>query len=155
MKHVPILLAAALLAVCADAAAASTPTTAQLEARAWQLTRATDAKGRRIGALFVRGRAPYTLRFGHGYMSELNLCNNVSSQYRLQGNQLILENGIQTVAGCMRGDIVVQQERAGTLMSSWSPAPTLELDEHGALVLRNAQGDTAVFEPAPLPTNGR
>ncbi|MDT3486399.1 META domain-containing protein [Stenotrophomonas maltophilia] len=151
MKHVPILIAAALLAVCADASAASTPTTAQLEARTWQLTRATDAGGRRISALFVRGREPYTLRFGHGYMSELNLCNNVSSQYRLQGNQLILENGIQTVAGCMRGDIVVQQERAGKLMGSRSAAPTLELDDRGALVLRNAQGDTTVFEPAPLP----
>lgn len=151
MKHVPTLLAAALLAMCADASAASTPTTDQLEAHLWQLTRATDAKGRRISALFVRGREPYTLRFGHGYMSELNLCNNVSSQYRLQGNQLILENGIQTVAGCMRGDMVVQQERAGKLMSSRSPAPTLELDDRGTLVLRNALGDTAAFEPAPLP----
>ncbi|WP_295554590.1 META domain-containing protein [uncultured Stenotrophomonas sp.] len=155
MKRVPILVAAALLAVCVDASAASTPTTAQLEAHTWQLTRATDAKGRRISALFVRGREPYTLRFGHGYMSELNLCNNVSSQYRLLGNQLILENGIQTVAGCMRGDMVMQQERAGKLMSSRSPAPTLELDDRRTLVLRNAQGDTAVFEPAPLPTNGR
>ncbi len=153
MKHVPILITAALLAVCAEASAASTPSTAQLEAHTWKLTRATDSEGRRIGALFVRGRKPYTLHFQHGYMSEWNLCNNVSSQYRLQGNQLILENGIQTTVGCMRADIVVQQERAGKLMSSRSAAPTLELDDHGALVLRNAQGDTAVFKPAPLPAN--
>ena len=68
----------------------------QLEARLWQLARATDAPGKRIDALFVRGRPPYTLRFQPGDMRELNLCNQASSPYRLQDDRLILENGIQS-----------------------------------------------------------
>ncbi|WP_422347173.1 META domain-containing protein [Stenotrophomonas sp. DR009] len=154
MKHVPILIATALLAACIDGSAASTPTTAQLEAHTWQLTRATDAQGRRIGELFVRDRPPYTLRFQPGYMSESNLCNNVSNEYQLLGNRLILRNGVQTTAQCIDQRMIVKQERAGSLVHGGDPAPTLELDDRGALVLRNAQGDTAVFEPAPLPAEG-
>ncbi|WP_204309885.1 hypothetical protein, partial [Klebsiella michiganensis] len=63
MKHVPVLIIAALLAMSANVAAASTPSTPstdQLEAHLWQLVRATNAQGKRIDALFVRGRAPYT-----------------------------------------------------------------------------------------------
>ncbi len=34
-------------------------------------------------------------------------------------------------------------------------APTLALDDCGALVLRNARGDTAGFEPVALQADGR
>ncbi len=87
-------------------------------------------------------------------MSESNLCNNVSNEYQLLGNRLILRNGVQTTAQCIDQRMIVKQERAGSLVHGGDPAPTLELDDHGALVLRNAQGDTAVFEPAPLPAEG-
>ncbi len=133
-----------------SAHAASTPTTDQLEAHLWQLTRATDAQGKRIDALFVRGRAPYTLRFQPGYMSELNLCNYASSQYHLQGDRLILENGVVTTAGCIPAEVVEQQRRASVLVNG-RPAPTLALDDNGSLILRNTHGDTAIFKPAPLP----
>lgn len=158
MKHVPVLIIAALLAMSANVAAASTPSTPstdQLEAHLWQLVRATNAQGKRIDALFVRGRAPYTLRFQSGFMSELNLCNHVSNEYRLQGNLLILRNSVQTTAQCIDQRMTVQQERAGMLMRGGHAAPTLALDDHGALVLRNARGDTAVFEPAALQADGR
>ncbi|EOW2138486.1 META domain-containing protein [Stenotrophomonas sp. GD03908] len=155
MKHVPVLIIAALLAMSADVAAASTPGTDRLETRLWQLARATDAQGRRIDALFVRGHAPYTLRFQPGYMSELNLCNHVSNEYRLQGNLLILRNGVQTTAQCIDQSMTMQQERAGMLMRGGHSAPTLALDDHGVLVLRNAQGDIAVFEPVALQADGR
>ena len=151
MKHVPILIATALLAACVDASAASTPTTAQLEAHTWQLTRATDAQGRRIGELFVRDRPPYTLRFQSGYMSESNLCNNVSNEYQLLGNRLILRNGVQTTAECIDPKMTTQQKRARMLMHGGGSAPMLELGERGTLTVRNAQGDTAVFEPASPP----
>jgi hypothetical protein len=39
MKHVPVLIIAALLAMSADVAAASTPSTDRLEAHLWQLAR--------------------------------------------------------------------------------------------------------------------
>lgn len=155
MKHVPAPIIAVLLAMSADVAAASTPGSDQLETHLWQLARATDAQGRRIDALFVRGHAPYTLRFQPGYMSELNLCNQVSNAYRLQGNLLILRNGVQTAAQCIDPRMTVQQERAGMLMHGGHSAPTLALDDHGALVLRNAQGDTAVFEPVALQAGAR
>ena len=146
------MLALALLAIGSgsSAHAASTPTTDQLEAHLWQLARATDAQGKRIDALFVRGREPYTLRFQPGYMSELNLCNYASSQYQLQGDRLILENGVVTTAGCIRAEVAEQQRRASTLVNG-RPAPTLALDDNGSLVLRNVHGDTAIFTPAPLP----
>ncbi|WP_164086750.1 META domain-containing protein [Stenotrophomonas maltophilia] len=151
MKHVPVLIIAALLAMSADVAAASTPGIDQLEAHLWQLVRATDAQGRRIDALFVPGHAPYTLRFQSGFMSELNLCNHASSQYQLQGNHLILRNSVQTTAGCIDPKMTTQQKRARMLMHGKGPAPMLELGERGTLKVHNARGDTAVFEPASLP----
>ncbi|WP_323153750.1 META domain-containing protein [Stenotrophomonas maltophilia] len=155
MKHVPVLIIAALLVMSANVAAASTPSTDQLEAHLWQLVRATNAQGKRIDALFVRGRAPYTLRFQSGFMSELNLCNHVSNEYRLQGNLLILRNSVQTTALCVDQRLPTQQKLAGKLMHGEGSAPTLALDDCGALVLRNARGDTAVFEPAALQADGR
>lgn len=148
MKHVPFFVAIALLAVCADASAASTPTTGQLEASLWQLTHATNAQGRRIDALFVRGRPPYTLRFQPGYMSELNLCNHASSKYRLQGNQLILEDGVVTTAACVRAEVAEQERVAGTVVHARAQM-TLALDGRGHLLLRNAEGDALVFAPVP------
>lgn len=145
------VLALPLLAICSiTAQAASTPTTAQLEAHLWQLARATDAQGRRIDAMFVSGRPPYTLRFQPGYMSQLNLCNYASSQYRVQDNRLILENGVITSAACLLVQVTEQERRAGMLVSAQS-APTLALDDNGSLVLHNVQGDMLVFTPAPLP----
>ncbi|WDW04383.1 META domain-containing protein [Stenotrophomonas maltophilia] len=158
MKHVPVLIIAALIVMSANVAAASTPSTPstdQLEAHLWQLVRATNAQGKRIDALFIRGRAPYTLRFQSGFMSELNLCNHVSNEYRLQGNLLILRNGVQTTALCIDQRLPTQQKLAGKLMHGEGSAPTLALDDRGALVLRNARGDTAVFEPAALQADGR
>lgn len=147
------MLALALLAIGAgrNAHAASTPTTEQLEARLWQLARATDAQGKRIDALFVRGRQPYTLRFQPGCMSELNLCNQASSHYHLQDDRLILENGIQTTALCINPKVDAQERRAETLFHGRDTAPTLALDDTGALVVRNAKGEVLVFKPAPLP----
>lgn len=155
MKHVPVLIIAALLAMSADVAAASTPSNDRLEAHLWQLARATDAQGRRIDALFVPGHAPYTLRFGSGFMSELNLCNHASSQYQLQGNHLNLRNGVQTTAECIDPKMTTQQRRARMLMHGGGSAPMLELGERGTLTVRNAQGDTAVFEPASPQADGR
>lgn len=146
MKHVPALIIAALLAMSADVTAASTPTTAQLEAHTWQLARATDAQGRRIDALFVRGRPPYTLRFQPGYMSELNLCNQSSSTYHLQGDRLVLEGGVITTAACMRAEVAEQERVAGTLVNARAEM-TLALDARGRLLLRNAHGDVLVFAP--------
>ncbi|HCT28800.1 MAG TPA: hypothetical protein DIW85_21670 [Stenotrophomonas sp.] len=146
MKHVPALIIAALLAMSTDVAAASTPTTGQLEAHPWQLARATNAQGRRIDALFVRGRPPYTLRFQPGYMSELNLCNESSSTYHLQGDRLILEGGIITTAACLRPEVAEQERVAGSLVNARAEM-TLALDERGRLLLRNAHGDVLVFAP--------
>ncbi|MDN8650463.1 MAG: hypothetical protein BSK19_19850 [Stenotrophomonas maltophilia] len=139
------------IGIGSSARAASTPTTDQLEAHPWQLTRATDAQGKRIDALFVRGRAPYTLRFQPGYMSELNLCNQASSHYHLQDDGLILESGIRTTALCINPKVDAQERRAETLFHGRDTAPTLALDDTGALVVRNAKGEVLVFKPAPLP----
>ena len=146
MKHVPALIIAALLAMSTDVAAASTPTTGQLEAHPWQLARATDAQGRRIDALFVRGRLPYTLRFQPGYMRELNLCNESRSTYHLQGDRLVLAGGIITTAACIRPEVAEQERIAGTLVNARAEM-TLALDERGRLLLRNAHGDVLVFAP--------
>ncbi|WP_439449055.1 META domain-containing protein [Stenotrophomonas sp. ATs4] len=151
------MLALALLAIgigigigSSTAYAASTPTTAQLEAHLWQLARATDAQGKRIDALFVRGRAPYTLRFQGRFMSELNLCNGSSSAYHLQDNQLVLEGGIMTTAACIRDEVAEQERVAGTLVNARAEM-TLALDERGRLLLRNGHGDALMFSPVPLP----
>jgi len=149
MKHVPTLLAAALLAMCADASAASTPTTDQLEAHLWQLVRATDAQGSRIDAMFVRRRPPYTLRFQGRFMNQLNLCNASSSTYHLQGDRLILEGGIITTAACIRAEVAEQERVAGTLVRART-AMTLALDPRGRLLLRTAHGDVLVFAPMPV-----
>ncbi|MFT4411499.1 META domain-containing protein [Stenotrophomonas muris] len=146
MEHVPAFTIVALLAMSTAAAAASTPTTGQLEAHPWQLARATDAQGRRIDALFVRGRPPYTLRFQPGYMSQLNLCNQSSSTYHLQGDRLVLEGGIITTAACIRPEVAEQERVAGTLVNARAEL-TLALDGRGRLLLRNAHGDVLVFAP--------
>lgn len=148
MKHVPALTIVALLAMSTAVAAASTPTTGQLEAHPWQLARATDAQGRRIDALFVRGRPSYTLRFQPGYMSQLNLCNQSSSTYHLQGDRLVLEGGIITTAACIRPEVAEQERVAGTLVNARAEL-TLALDGRGRLLLRNAHGDVLVFAPVP------
>ena len=68
---------------------------------------------------------------------------------------LILRNGVQTTALCIDQRLPTQQKLAGKLMHGEGSAPTLALDDRGALVLRNARGDTAVFEPAALQADGR
>ena len=95
--------------------------------------------------MFVKGRRPISLQFARGYSSVLNLCNAVSARYRLQGDQLILEDGVQTLAGC-RGAVAEQERLASSTITSTA---TLRLVDDGALRMRTANGAVLVFTPEP------
>lgn len=123
------------------------PSQMHLEAHFWHLSTATDAGGKRMEALFVPGRRPIGLQFSHGYFNLLNLCNAVSSRYRLLGNQLIIGDGQQTLIGCMGA--VAEQEALAT--RALAGTATLELTADGTLVVRNASGAELAFTPEPTP----
>lgn len=123
------------------------PSQKHLEAYFWHLSMAADADGKRIEGLFVKGQRPISLRFSHGYFNLLNLCNAVSSRYRLLGNQLIIGDGQQTLIGCMGA--VAEQEALAT--RALAGTATLGLAGDGALILRNASGAKLTFTPEPTP----
>lgn len=146
MKHARILtMLLAGLASPGLVQASEAPSQQHLEAYFWHLSTATDAAGKRIDGLFVADRRPITLQFARGYSSVLNLCNAVSAAYRLQGDQLILEDGVQTLVGC-RGAVAKQETLANRTLAGTA---TLRLADDGALRMRTANGAVLVFTPEP------
>lgn len=124
------------------------PATAEVKAQLvryhWQLEDATDKKGRRIKALFVRPDKPLQLDFSDEWLSIRNSCNYMSSDYTLEGEFLIEGNGgSQTVNACIPRIQALDNEignRIGRKMRyALAPGGT------PALALFNANGDKLVF----------
>ena len=145
-----------LFAVCpasgSDPAVAPTATEAsstddvksQLVRYHWRLQDATDKKGRRIKALFVRPDKPLQLDFSDEWLSIRSSCNYMSSDYTLEGEFLIEGNGgSQTVKACTPKIQALDNEignRIGRKMRyALAPGGT------PALALFNADGDKLVF----------
>ncbi len=147
IARITSLLLGLALALPGPARAGATPDPTRLEASFWHLAKATDGHGRRIHALFLPGRPPLRLHFAQGYMRMSNLCNASSGRYRLQGDQLIIEDGIQTTMGC-REALLDQESRAHAAIASRT---TLTLADDRTLHMRNASGDVLVFTPEPTP----
>jgi len=121
---------------------------AQLARYHWRLQSATDAKGERIDALFVRTDAPVQLDFREGWLSVSNACNRISSPYSVSGDRLILQGLISTLAACadervMALDREISKRLEGPLTYS------LAESEPPQLRLRNRGGDALSFAAEP------
>ena len=159
------LLCAALLAGCpktntdatpAPAAAASDPATPaasagladQLARYHWYLEGATDAKGQRIDALFVRPEQPLQLDFKDGRIGIGNSCNRIGGSFGMTTNGIAVGNLISTQMACadpklmaLDGEIGKRLEGALTLLLAESDPPQLRMT--------NRAGDTLSFRAEP------
>lgn len=72
----------------------------------WYPLEATDARGRRIGALRGARHRGLHVRFDDDGYRLRGVCNTASGSYRVEGNRLVHDDkygAVQTVAGCLRG----------------------------------------------------
>jgi len=78
-----------------------------LRAFDWYPLEATDAQGRRVGALRGARHRGLHVRFDDNDVYRLKgVCNTASGSYRLEGSRMLRDDkygAVQTVAGCLRG----------------------------------------------------
>jgi hypothetical protein len=104
----------------------------------WQLQDATNRKGRRIDALFVRPDKPLQLDFSGDWYSMDNSCNSISGRYVLSGEFMTVFDGVQTLVGCMNSD-EIGKRFAGTMRFALMPA------DAPTLTITNTVGDELFF----------
>lgn len=134
-----LLLLPLALAACAQApeatgpAPSTTPTPAASTSPAsggsklvqyhWQLTNATDSKGNRIDALFVREDKPVQLDFSPDRLNVVNSCNSMGAGYTIRKGQLQISSMVSTMMACREPtlaalDNAISQRLQGTLSIS-------------------------------------
>lgn len=157
------LLIASLLAGCPKAeTAAPTPTTpavaqtspgasglaAQLARYHWYLQGATDAKGQRIDALFVREDKPLQLDFIEGRIGIGNSCNRIGGSFGITTDGISIGPLISTRMACadpklmaLDGEVSRRLEGPLTLLLAESEPPQLRMT--------NRAGDALSFRAEP------
>ena len=91
-------------------AAAITP---QLTTHDWELVAMADTRGRSDTRWRVPGERAPRLHFEDGRVSVKNLCNVLSSSYRLQGRDLVLSQGVSTKRACPNSSLMDLERRMG------------------------------------------
>ena len=116
----------------------------------WRLQDATDARGKRIDALFVQADKPLQLDFADGRIAIANACNRMGGGYSLEGESLTVARMASTMMACadptlmaLDGEIGKRPEGASKLTLTLAPGDT------PTLALANAAGDKLVFAGDP------
>jgi len=113
-----------------------------LTAHAWQLTRAVNAEGLGLKALFVDENRPLTVQFNQGRVRISNTCNPMSGIYTLDSsnNALNISSLVSTMMACpqpiMALDAAIAQRLEGALQISI---------QGNELRIQNQAGDVLVF----------
>lgn len=111
----------------------------------WALQDAVDAKGKRIGALFVQADKPLELQFQRdGKLAVANACNLLSGSYVLSGHVLKSGPMASTLKACADPALTALDHEAGSRLEGdldvrMSPGATTWLE------LTNKAGDVLTF----------
>lgn len=133
-------------APAADAPAAS-DAAAVLGMYHWRLAEATDARGQRIEALFVRPELPLQLDFVKGRLGVSNSCNRMGAGYTLQDDRLTVDDMVATQMGCA-GALGALDGEAGRRLQGTLKAG-IAAGTSPTLTLSTASGDALVFAGEP------
>lgn len=144
----PASATAAAPAPASTAMPAASDANAELGRYHWRLREATDAKGQRIDALFVRADKPLQLDFADGRIGVSNACNRMGGGYALAGAALTVARMASTMMACsdpklmaLDGEIGKRLEGALQFALASGDPPTL--------TLATAASDTLVFAGEP------
>lgn len=110
----------------------------------WRLQDATNRKGRRIKALFVRPDKPLQLDFDDDWYAVDNSCNYISGHYVLNGQFMIALDGMQTLMECMEPGMAKLDGAIGTRFAARMRF-TLVSGAEPTLTINNAAGDKLSF----------
>ena len=140
------------------AATAATPASAAMPAASdanaelgryhWRLQDATDAKGKRIDALFVRADQPLQLDFANGRIAVANACNRMGGGYMLDGESLTVASLASTMMACADPKLMALDGEIGKRLQGASKLSLLAGDTP-TLTLATASGDKLVFAGEP------
>ena len=141
-----------------SAATAATPASAAMPAANdanaelgryhWRLQDATDAKGKRIDALFVRADQPLQLDFADGRIAVANACNRMGGGYTLDGESLTVASLASTMMACADPKLMALDGEIGKRLQGASKLSLLAGDTP-TLTLATASGDKLVFAGEP------
>ncbi|HVJ39705.1 MAG TPA: META and DUF4377 domain-containing protein [Stenotrophomonas sp.] len=137
-------------AAAAPTAAAAEDPRARLRRFHWRLSDANDGGGQKLAALFTDGE-PVQLDFGPNSVSIDHLCNRMSGDYRLRGDQLEFGALASTRMACPDPARTAQEQAATTVFSGGfelafegdAAAPVLVLKRANGTTLRFAGEETA------------
>lgn len=125
-------------------AATAEDTRARLRRFHWQLTDASDGGGQKFAALFSDGE-PIQLDFGPNNVSIDHLCNRMSGDYRLRGDQLEFGGLASTRMACTDPARTAQEQAASTVFSGGFDLAFEGDAAKPVLVLKRANGTTLRF----------
>jgi heat shock protein HslJ len=114
----------------------------------WRLQDATDAKGKRIDALFARADKPLQLDFADGHLGVGNACNRMGGDYSLEGESLTVARMVSTMMACSDPKLMALDGEIGKRLEGASKLDLLAGDTP-TLTLTNAAGDKLVFAGEP------
>ncbi|KRA45199.1 META and DUF4377 domain-containing protein [Pseudoxanthomonas sp. Root630] len=165
MKRLLLLALPLALAGCPKPAedtpappAASAPATAAVAPAAdpallpkyhWRLSSATDARGRRLDALFVQPDKPVTLEFRDGRLGIANTCNRMGGSYTLADGSLTAGRLMSTKMACADAKVMALDDEVGRRLEGTLTLATVATGDAPALTLTTAGGDTLSFTGEP------
>lgn len=114
----------------------------------WRLQDATDAKGKRIDALFVRADQPLQLDFADGRIAVANACNRMGGGYTLDGESLTVASLASTMMACADPKLMALDGEIGKRLQGASKLSLLA-DDTPTLTLATTAGDRLVFAGEP------
>jgi heat shock protein HslJ len=153
----PLALAACAQAPEATGPAPSTTTTTTAPANAsmagnskliqyhWQLTNATDSKGNRIDALFVREDKPVQLDFSADRLNVVNSCNSMGAGYTIRKGQLQIGSMTSTMMACGDPGLAALDNALSQRLQGNLSVSMLAGGNTAHLQLTTASGDTLSF----------
>ena len=116
----------------------------------WRLQDATDASGKRIGALCARAELPLQLDFRDGRIAVANTCNRMMGGYATSAGTLTVERLASTMMACVDPKRMALDREAGARLQG-PLAMGLVAGDAPRLTLRNAAGDQLTFAGTPTP----
>jgi heat shock protein HslJ len=117
------------LLLCGCAAAPTTPASGGLQAYAWNLSSAFDARGQAQQGWLLPGRAPPQLSFQADRLNVGNLCNVIGAGYATDHGALKVTQPISTMRACPEADLMALERRIST-----------QLPQASRYEIRNAPG---------------
>lgn len=131
------------------AAPGALQTVLRLTRQHWQLAAATDAKGQRIDALFVRADKPLQLDFNASTLSVGNACNTLSAHHVATADSLTVDPMATTLMACPDPKLQALDQEVGKRLQGHLGVRFEGDAAAPKLVLTNAAGDVLTFAGKP------